>query len=163
MTQATPRAAARLACALALFTLAAGAPANAQETYPARPIRLVVGFGAGGPTDIPARFVADKLGEAIGQRVVVENKPAAAGMIATRDVFARLKALLMDYAKPQGDAMCVEVRLTHQEIASRIGCTREMVSRIMRDLTTAGYSFSESVPAEITYESVSRFRRRPGR
>jgi tripartite-type tricarboxylate transporter receptor subunit TctC len=72
-----------------LALLAALAVASAQEPYPARPIRLVVGFGAGGPTDIPARFVADKLGEALGQRVIVENKPAAAGMIATRDVLAQ--------------------------------------------------------------------------
>src|SRR5262245_65917642 len=76
-------------CALGLLALAAVAPAAAQETYPARPIRLVVGFGAGGPTDIPARFIADKLSEALGQRVIVENKPAAAGMIATRDVLAQ--------------------------------------------------------------------------
>jgi tripartite-type tricarboxylate transporter receptor subunit TctC len=62
---------------------------RAEETYPARPIRLVVGFGAGGPTDIPARFVADKLGQALGARVVVENKPAAAGMIATRDALSQ--------------------------------------------------------------------------
>ena len=75
-------------CALLVLVLAAGA-AHAQETYPTRPIRLVIGFGAGGPTDIPGRFVADKLGEALGQRVVVENKPAAAGMIATRDVLAQ--------------------------------------------------------------------------
>jgi tripartite-type tricarboxylate transporter receptor subunit TctC len=73
-----------LGCALAALAVA-----SAQEPYPARPIRLVVGFGAGGPTDIPARFVADKLGEALGQRVIVENKPAAAGMIATRDVLAQ--------------------------------------------------------------------------
>ena len=67
----------------------AATTAQAQEAFPARPIRLVVGFGAGGPTDIPARFVADKLGEALGQRVVVENKPAASGMLAARDVLSQ--------------------------------------------------------------------------
>jgi tripartite-type tricarboxylate transporter receptor subunit TctC len=66
-----------------------GAPLTAQDVYPSRPIRLVVGFGAGGPTDIPARYVADKLGAALGQRVIVENKPAAAGMLATREVLAQ--------------------------------------------------------------------------
>ena len=73
--------------AVALFALLGAV--QAQETYPVRLVRLVVGFGAGGPTDIPARFVAEKLGEALGQRVIVENKPAAAGMIATRDVLAQ--------------------------------------------------------------------------
>jgi tripartite-type tricarboxylate transporter receptor subunit TctC len=57
--------------------------------YPDRPIRLVVGFGVGGPTDIPARFVAEKLSEALGQRVFVENKPASGGIVATRDVIAK--------------------------------------------------------------------------
>jgi len=80
---------ARLCRGLAVLALAGIAAANAEEAYPARPIRLVVGFGAGGPTDIPARFVADKLGDALGQRVIVENKPAAAGMVATRDVLSQ--------------------------------------------------------------------------
>src|SRR5262249_49224448 len=79
--------ASKLHYALVLLALAAGA-AHAQEVYPTRPIRLVIGFGAGGPTDIPGRYIADKLGEAVRQRVVVENKPAAAGMAATRDVLA---------------------------------------------------------------------------
>jgi tripartite-type tricarboxylate transporter receptor subunit TctC len=79
----------KLFSGLALLALMGVGAADAQETYPARPIRLVVGFGARGPTDIPARFVADTLGEALGQRVVVENKPAAAGMIAARDVLAQ--------------------------------------------------------------------------
>jgi tripartite-type tricarboxylate transporter receptor subunit TctC len=74
---------------LVLLAIAGVGAASAQEAYPTRPIRLVVGFGAGGPTDIPARFIADKLGEALGQRVVVENKPAAAGMIATREVLSQ--------------------------------------------------------------------------
>ncbi len=64
-------------------------PARGADTYPNRPIRLVVGFGAGGPTDIPARFIADRLGTALGQPVVVENKPAAGGIVATRDVIAQ--------------------------------------------------------------------------
>ena len=74
---------------LALAALAAGAPALAQDHYPNRTVRLVVGFGAGGPTDIPARHVADKLGTLLGQRLIVENKTGAAGMLATRDVLAQ--------------------------------------------------------------------------
>jgi len=64
-------------------------PANAADVYPSRTIRLVVGYGAGGPTDIPARFIAAKLGAALGEPVVVENKPAAGGIVATRDVLAQ--------------------------------------------------------------------------
>jgi tripartite-type tricarboxylate transporter receptor subunit TctC len=62
---------------------------DAAPDYPNRPIRLVVGFGVGGPTDIPARFIAQRLGEALGQPVVVENKPAAGGIVATRDVLSK--------------------------------------------------------------------------
>src|SRR5437899_12290300 len=80
--------ASKLRYALLVLALVAGVT-HAQETYPTRPIRLVIGFGAGGPTDIPGRYIADKLGDALGQRVVVENKPAAAGMLATRDVLAQ--------------------------------------------------------------------------
>jgi tripartite-type tricarboxylate transporter receptor subunit TctC len=63
--------------------------AQAQDAYPTRPIRLVVGFAAGGSTDIPARYIADKLGALLGQRVIVENKAAAGGMLATRDVLGQ--------------------------------------------------------------------------
>jgi tripartite-type tricarboxylate transporter receptor subunit TctC len=78
-----------MAAAFAAFALGADRPATAQDAYPSRPIRLVVGFGAGGPTDIPARFIAEKLGPQLGQRIVVENKPGAAGQLATRDVLAQ--------------------------------------------------------------------------
>jgi tripartite-type tricarboxylate transporter receptor subunit TctC len=78
------------ASALLALTVAVHAPpARAADTWPSRPIRLIVGFGAGGPTDIPARFIADKLGNALGQPVIVENKPAAGGIVATRDVLAQ--------------------------------------------------------------------------
>jgi tripartite-type tricarboxylate transporter receptor subunit TctC len=77
--------------AATLIAFAAAACAASAADYPVRLIRLVVGFAAGGPTDIPARFVAEKLSERLGQRVVVENKPAAAGMLATRDVLSQPK------------------------------------------------------------------------
>src|SRR5262245_3636008 len=66
--------------------LATGA---AAQQYPDRPIRLVVGFTAGGPTDLPARFIADRLGGALGQRVIVENRTGAGGQIATQDVLSK--------------------------------------------------------------------------
>ena len=74
---------------LAFAALSQPVCAQSPGDYPTKPIRLVIGFGAGGPTDIPARFVADRLGEALGQRVVVENKTGAGGMVATRDVIAK--------------------------------------------------------------------------
>jgi tripartite-type tricarboxylate transporter receptor subunit TctC len=62
---------------------------HGQGGYPDKPVRLVVGFSAGGPTDLPARAIADKLGASLGQRVVVENKTGASGQIATQDVLSR--------------------------------------------------------------------------
>ncbi len=70
------------------LAFAATTAADAQS-YAQRPVRLIVGFGAGGPTDIPARFIADKLGAILKQRVIVENKPGAAGMLATRDAISQ--------------------------------------------------------------------------
>jgi len=70
-------------------SLAASAALHAQAGYPDKPIRLVVGFSAGGPTDLPARAIADKLGASLGQRVVVENKTGASGQIATQDVLSK--------------------------------------------------------------------------
>jgi tripartite-type tricarboxylate transporter receptor subunit TctC len=65
----------------ALAAVLAPLPASAQA-YPARPITLVVGFPPGGGVDIVARQLADKLSDQLGQRVVVENKPGAAGNVA---------------------------------------------------------------------------------
>ncbi len=80
---------ARLAALTGALVLANAVAAGAAEPYPTRPIRLVVGFLAGGPTDIPARFIADHLSTQLGEKVYVENKPGAGGMIALNDVLAQ--------------------------------------------------------------------------
>ena len=63
--------------------LATNAPVRAQaQDYPNRPIRLIVGFAAGGGNDLFARLVGQKLGEVLGQTLVIENRPAAGGRLA---------------------------------------------------------------------------------
>ncbi len=60
--------------------------AHAQDAaYPNRPIKMLVGFGAGGGTDIAARIMAQKMSEILGQSIVVENRTGASGMIAAED------------------------------------------------------------------------------
>jgi tripartite-type tricarboxylate transporter receptor subunit TctC len=68
-----------------LLIWALPAPVNAQE-WPQRSIRLVVGFGAGGGTDIVARIIAQSLQEKLGQSVVVENKVGGSGLLAADSV-----------------------------------------------------------------------------
>ena len=78
---------AKWAALLTLFCagLAAAGSVAAQQ-YPLRPVRMVVGFAAGGATDISARALAQKLSEAMGQQVVVDNRPGAASMLAAEVV-----------------------------------------------------------------------------
>jgi tripartite-type tricarboxylate transporter receptor subunit TctC len=56
---------------------------HAQEAWPQKPIRLLLGFPAGGGSDIVARLIAKPLGDRLGHSVVVDNKPGAGGNIAT--------------------------------------------------------------------------------
>jgi tripartite-type tricarboxylate transporter receptor subunit TctC len=79
----TGRTALRMVTALvaALATMPAGA-----ETYPSRPVKIVLPFGAGGVADASSRIIADKLGERLGQRFLIENMPGAGGISAARAV-----------------------------------------------------------------------------
>lgn len=68
---------------LASWCVLACLPATASaETYPSKPIRLLVGFGAGGPTDLTFRKLAELAGKQLGQPIIVENKPGAGATLA---------------------------------------------------------------------------------
>ena len=69
----------------AILAFACVAPAFAQP-YPAKPIRIIVPAGAGGPTDVLARIVAQHMQSTLGQSVVVENRGGAGGAIGARAV-----------------------------------------------------------------------------
>jgi tripartite-type tricarboxylate transporter receptor subunit TctC len=85
-----------VAAGMALAASTAGA--RAQASYPDRPIRLVIGFTPGGPTDIAGRLLAQRLSEILGQQVMIDNKPGVAGNIASQ---------IVADAKPDGYTLLV--------------------------------------------------------
>jgi tripartite-type tricarboxylate transporter receptor subunit TctC len=72
--------------AAAAAALAVAAPTAGAQNYPTRPVRIIVGFPAGGTTDIAARLIAQSLSERLGQQFIVENRPGAATNLATEAV-----------------------------------------------------------------------------
>src|SRR5712675_106389 len=68
------------------FALAVGAASSSAQDYPTRPVKILVPFAAGGPADVYARFLAQRLQESMGQPFVVENRPGAGALIGTEAV-----------------------------------------------------------------------------
>jgi tripartite-type tricarboxylate transporter receptor subunit TctC len=145
-------------CALAAIAVQIMLPpaAEAQAPYPSRAIRLVVGFPAGGPTDGPARIIAEKLRSSLGQPVVVENKPGAGGAIAVADILAQPRdgysLLLCTYIDPINTVLV-------KNISYKLG-DLQPISQI----TKAYYGLA--VPAKLPVNSLVEFiayaKERPG-
>src|SRR5258708_22588439 len=153
----------KLGCAVLLLALVAGGAAGAEEPYPTRPLRLVVGFGAGGPTDIPARFVADKLGEALGQRVIVENKPAAPRMIATRDLLSQPRdgstLLLCTHFDPINTVLYKNAQFKLSDLApvsliAKYYYGLALANAVPADDFKAFVQYAKAHPGEVSYATI---------
>ncbi len=97
------------ACAAFIATLGLQAGAARAQAWPAKPVTLVVPFAAGGTTDVLARSLADRLGQALGQPVIVESKPGAGATLGA------------DYvAKARPDGYTLLVGAVHHTIASSV-------------------------------------------
>lgn len=102
-----------LCVAASVVALCAGTAAQAQ-TYPSKPIKMVVPFAAGGATDVLARVIGQKMAASMGQPVIIDNKPGAAGIIGT-DAVAK--------AAPDGHTMVLSLSnslLTNQFLYEKL-------------------------------------------
>ena len=89
---------------LAIVCMLAALPAAQAQSYPARPIRLIVAFPPGGSTDIIARVIGQRLGERLGQQVVIDNRGGAGGTLGTE---------LAAAASPDGYTLTMGTTSTH--------------------------------------------------
>jgi tripartite-type tricarboxylate transporter receptor subunit TctC len=155
------RAAAYAAAAIVAFALAgAGASAaGAEHTYPSKPVRIVVSFAAGGPTDAVARIMGAKMGELMGQQFLIENKTGAGGNIGA-DVVAK--------APPDGYTLLMATVSTH---AINPGLYRKMPYDPVRDFAPIGQvgvtptllGVHPSVPATDVKGLVALIKETPGK
>ena len=127
---------------------AAGASAlagfAAAQSYPSRPIKYICPWPAGGSTDVVMRSLAESAGKALGQTVVVENKPGAGGMLGAIDMLN---------ARPDGYTLC---QIPHG--AFRIPHMQKVAFDTLRDFTwiacLTGYTFGMVVQADSPFKSI---------
>ena len=140
------------ACSI-LFSAAAGAQ------YPSKPVRMVVPFGAGSSTDIVARIIGQPLGQALGQPIVVENKPGADGIIAAQDV-----------VKAAADGHTIFLA-TNSPLSAAPHLKKNVPYHALNDFTpisfVGNYTFfivvHPSVPAKTLAELIDFARKNPGK
>lgn len=149
----------KLLASLALAAATLLAPAAHAQGYPNKPIRLVIPFPAGGATDIFGRAVSQKLGERLGQAIVVDNKPGAGGSIGS-DIVAK--------ATPDGYTLLLATSSTHS-IGPSFGA--RLPYDAVADFTPIAYVgqapsimlVPNSAPAKTVKEWVDYARKNPGK
>ena len=147
-----------LAGIVAAFALGS-AGAKAEDKYPSKPVRIVVSFSAGGPTDTVARVMGAKMGDLLGQQFVVENKAGAGGNIGA-DLVAK--------SPPDGYTLLMATVSTH---AINPGLYKNMPYDPVRDFAPIGQigvtptllGVHPSVPATDVKSLVALIKENPGR
>jgi tripartite-type tricarboxylate transporter receptor subunit TctC len=132
--------------AFTLLTAATVWPVAQAQTFPSKPIRIVVPFGAGGVADLTARTVAGRLAEQLGQSVVIENKPGAGGVVAADTVLK---------AEPDGHTLL----LMSNGTAVSAGLFKSLPFDTLKDfapISTLGYfDIAILAPADSRFKSLA--------
>ena len=146
----------RLVALTAMFCFAQAASA---QNFPSKPLRMVVGFPPGGPNDITARVVSQKLGELLGEKVVIENRPGAAGNIGS-ELVARAPAdghtLLMGSAGPQAINPALYPNLPFDML-------RDLAPVSLVAQIPSGLVVNPAVPANSVADLVALAKKQPGK
>ena len=148
----------RIGCLLLSVIAAFASPVASAQTFPTRPIRVIVPYPPGGGTDVLARVASLKLGERLGQTVVVENRTGASGNIGTD---------LVIKSTPDGYTLL----FNNETLAVGPSVSKNVPHDVMRDLAPVGLVASSdlvigvhpSVPAKSISELVAAARAQPGK
>lgn len=131
---------------------------HAQEAYPSRPLRIVVGFSPGGGPDVTARHIAQKLGEAFAQPVIVENRPGAGGTVAAAMV-ARAPPdgyTLLSVSSAHAAAAAIYASLPYDTVKDFAGITQSATSKYVLIVPP-------SLGARSIAELIARAKGQPGK
>jgi tripartite-type tricarboxylate transporter receptor subunit TctC len=134
-------------------------PAQAQDKYPSKPIRILIPFGPGGAPDIVARVVGEQLRTSLGQGIVIENKPGAFGILAVETMAA---------AKPDGYTLMMGnvatnamTPIIHRK-KMKIDYEKAVVPVVRLTRIPAFLVIAPSIPAKTAAEFVAWAKQRPG-
>ena len=132
--------------ALACLAAVSAQPAHAQDKYPSKPIKMIVSFAVGGPTDIVARIMAARMGEVLGQQIIVDNRPGAGGNLGA-DVVAK--------SPPDGYTL-LAITLTHAVNATLFPAAPYNLQKDLAPVAVAGsLPLMVVVNANAPYKSLS--------
>jgi tripartite-type tricarboxylate transporter receptor subunit TctC len=131
----------------------------AAQGYPSKPLRMLVGFPPGGANDLLARIVAQKLGESLGQPVVVENRPGASGVIAA-EALARATpdgyTLMLGSTGTNTIAPALNAKLPYDPV-------RDLAPVGLVGIAASALVVNAQVPAQNVAELIALARSRPGK